>query len=266
MLLQLPTNIMHIPHIFIVEDSEYNQVLFAKMLDQLGYSCSTTGDVVHLLKLLELSVPNLILIDMDMTSMDGFEIIQLIRSGNTGADKNVPVIASTNKLTESLQAKFSETGFSGWILKPFTKQTLKVKIDLIFDSLLRNPSEQEETKKTGSDVEEPMYSLKYLLEGSDGDEEFLKMMIGMFVESTPSAIQSMHNGLAQSDWDKIRQEAHKLRSHLRYFGMIQAAILTEEIERTATHNPGELILKELIGKVDLICQTCVRQLSEEFHL
>ena len=92
------------------------------------------------------------------------------------------------------------------------------------------------------------------------------MMIGMFLESTPVAIQLMNEGLLQSDWDKIRQEAHKLRSHLRYFGMIKAALLTEEIERISANNPSEPVLKELIGKVDLICQKCMLQLREEFHL
>jgi CheY-like chemotaxis protein len=257
---------MHIPHIFVAEDSEYNQILFAKMLDQLGYSSSTAKDGKQLLQLLETSIPNLLLLDMEMPVMDGFEIIRLIRQGNTGADANLPVIALTGNYKESLQTSYKEAGFSDWISKPFSKQTLKDKIDTILNSPKINPADEQEIMSTDSSDEEPLYSLKYLREGSDGDEEFLKMMIGMFVESTPMAIQMMYDGLSKSDWDIIRQEAHKLRSHLRYFGMIQAAVLTEEIERTATHNPTEQILKELLGKVNLICQTCIHQLRAEFHL
>jgi CheY-like chemotaxis protein/HPt (histidine-containing phosphotransfer) domain-containing protein len=256
---------MHIPHIFVAENSEYNQILFAKMLDQLGYSTSTAGNGKQLLELLETSIPNLLLLDIEMPEMDGFEIIRMIRQGNTGADRNLPVVALINNYKESDASIYKEAGFSGWMAKPFTRLTLKEKVEIALTEKKNNPSDLPGNKEIIT-AEEPMYSLKYLREGSDGDEEFLKMMIGMFLESTPIAIQLMNEGLLQADWDKIRQEAHKLRSHLRYFGMIKAALLTEEIERTSANNPSEPILKELIGKVDLICQTCMLQLREEFHL
>jgi CheY-like chemotaxis protein len=255
---------MHIPHIFIAEDSEYNRILFSKMLDQLGYSSTTAMDGKQLIDLLVSSVPSLLLLDIEMPGMDSLEFMRSIRQGETGADRELPVIALTGNYKESLPAKYKEAGFSGWISKPFTRQTLKDKIEPFINSMNNNSS--LETKRTAPDSEETLYSLKYLREGSDGDEEFLKTMIGMFVESTPAAIQAMRDGLLRSDWDIIRQESHKLRSHLRYFGMIKAAVLTEEIERTATNNPTEQILGELLEKVDLICQTCIRQLSEEFHL
>jgi len=257
---------MHIPHIFVAENSEYNQILFAKMLDQLGYSTSTAGDCKQLLELLETSKPTLILLDTEMPDLDGFEIIHMIRQGDTCAELDLPVIALTSNYKESLAVKFKEAGFSGWLAKPFTKQTLKENVEIIINAPKIINTDPPGSGKTSPTSEEPLYSLKYLQEGSDGDEEFLKMMIGMFIESTPIAIQLMHEGLQQSDWDKIRQEAHKLRSHLRYFGMIKAALLTEEIERISTKNPEDQSLKELIGKVDLICQACIRQLREEFHL
>lgn len=117
-----------------------------------------------------------------------------------------------------------------------------------------------------SNPEKPIYSLQYLRESSDGDEEFLKTMIGMFLESTPIALNVMKDSLDQADWETMRQSAHKLRSHLRYFGMIEAAELTEEIERVATKNPEGQALSVLINKVTLICELCMRQLSKEFHL
>lgn len=255
---------MHIPHIFIAEDSEYNRILFAKMLDQLGYSSTTVGNGEQLLELLDSTISNLILLNIDMPGMDCLEFVRSVRQGQTGADCELPVIALTSNYKESLPSKYKEAGFSDWIAKPFSKQTLKDKIEPFINNI--DPSDLKATKEVNPTAEEPLYSLKYLRDGSDGDEEFLKSMIAMFVESTPVALNSMKEGLLQSDWDRIRQEAHKLRSHLRYFGMIKAAVLTEEIERTATNNPTELVLKELLEKVDLICSSCIRQLSEEFHL
>lgn len=117
-----------------------------------------------------------------------------------------------------------------------------------------------------SDPEKPIYSLQYLRESSDDDEEFLKTMIGMFLENTPVALKVMKDSLDRSDWETMRQTAHKLRSHLRYFGMIEAAELTEEIEHIATKNPEGQDLSVLLDKVVLICQHGMRQLSEDFHL
>jgi HPt (histidine-containing phosphotransfer) domain-containing protein len=117
-----------------------------------------------------------------------------------------------------------------------------------------------------STPEKPVYSLEYLREGSDGDEEFMVTMVGMFLESTPLALSTMSESLEQADWESIRQAAHKLRSHLRYFGIIEAAELTEEIERIATKNPEKQALSGLVEKVTSICNIGMRQLSEEFHL
>ena len=119
---------------------------------------------------------------------------------------------------------------------------------------------------TDSTPEKPVYSLQYLREGSDGDEEFMKTMVAMFMESTPIALQTMHDNLGNSDWESMRQAAHKLRSHLRYFGIIEAAELTEEIERIATKNPEKQFLSVLVGKVTTICEVGMRQLAKEFHL
>lgn len=118
---------------------------------------------------------------------------------------------------------------------------------------------------TDTTPEKPVYSLQYLREGSDGDEEFMKTMVDMFLESTPVAIKSLHDDLKKSDWEAMRQTAHKLRSHLRYFGIIEAAELTEEIERIATKNPEKQVLSVLVDKVTAICLVGMRQLSEEFH-
>jgi HPt (histidine-containing phosphotransfer) domain-containing protein len=117
-----------------------------------------------------------------------------------------------------------------------------------------------------STPEKPIYSLQYLREGSDGDEEFMKTMVAMFLESTPEALQVMQQSLEKDDWESIRQAAHKLRSHLRYFGIITAAELTEEIERTAAKNPEKEALSILIGKVTSICELGMRQLSADFHM
>ncbi len=117
-----------------------------------------------------------------------------------------------------------------------------------------------------SKPEKPVYSLQYLREGSDGDEEFMKTMIGMFMESTPLALKLMQDSIGVADWETIRQSAHKLRSHLRYFGIIEAAELTEEIERNAAKNPDKQVLTTLVGKVTSICQLAMRQISSEFHL
>lgn len=119
---------------------------------------------------------------------------------------------------------------------------------------------------TDSTPEKLVYSLQYLREGSDGDEEFMKTMVDMFLESTPIALKAMHDDLGKSDWESIRQTAHKLRSHLRYFGIIEAAELTEEIERIATKNPEKQVLSVLVSKVTSICVVGMRQLSSEFQL
>lgn len=121
---------MRAPYIIVAEDSEYNQLLFAKMLEQLGYTSDCVGDGEKLIRLLETSSPDLILLDIEMPIMNGIEAIIKIRGGKSGAAYNIPIIALTGYDDESILKKINDSGFSDYLRKPVTRNMLKEKIDL----------------------------------------------------------------------------------------------------------------------------------------
>lgn len=121
---------MHVPYIIVAEDCEYNQLLFSKMLEQLGCTSDCVCDGEKLISLLSTSSPDLILLDIEMPVMNGFEAIRHIRKGNDGTKSNIPIIALTGYGDNSFLEKINDSGFSGYLRKPVTREMLKEKISL----------------------------------------------------------------------------------------------------------------------------------------
>jgi CheY-like chemotaxis protein len=132
-LLVTTSDSMHVPYIIVAEDCEYNQLLFGKMLQQLGYTSDCACDGEELIRLLRTSSPDLILLDIEMPVMNGFEAIRQIREGNSGTENNIPIIALTGYDDDSILKKINDSGFSDYLSKPVTRKMLKEKIDLFLN-------------------------------------------------------------------------------------------------------------------------------------
>jgi signal transduction histidine kinase len=105
------------PDILIVEDSEYQLQMLADMLEGAGYSVRPCNDGALALRSIEFKKPDLILLDIILPDVDGYEICRLLKNRET--TKDIPVIFITLKTEPEDIVKAFEAGGVDYITKPY---------------------------------------------------------------------------------------------------------------------------------------------------
>ncbi|MCL2069478.1 MAG: response regulator [Treponema sp.] len=112
--------------IFIVDDNDTNLMAAKTALDGI-YKTYALPSAAKMFKLAEKILPDLILLDIDMPEMDGFQAIQVLRSDNKL--KSIPVIFLTAKEDEATEKQGLEMGALDFIRKPFSQPVLIERIE-----------------------------------------------------------------------------------------------------------------------------------------
>ena len=112
------------PHILVAEDNPVNQELMAAQLELLGYTAEYADNGVEALKLWNIGEFQLLLTDIRMPEMDGYELIRTIR-GNQSDNASHPIIAVTANAMKTDIDKCLETGASDVLSKPFSLEALQ---------------------------------------------------------------------------------------------------------------------------------------------
>jgi CheY-like chemotaxis protein len=115
------------PKILIVEDNEINRDMLSRRLERTGYSVVTALDGEQGYSLAQSEKPDLILMDISLPTMDGWEVTQLIKANK--ATRHIPIIAVTAHVLVGDRAKAAAVGCSDYDTKPIDFERLCQKIE-----------------------------------------------------------------------------------------------------------------------------------------
>lgn len=110
--------------ILLVDDSKMNCMIVQKFLESEEMFCTTAGNGAAALELLENQDFDMILTDLKMPRMDGYEFIQRLQAKGSVKHRTTPVIALTGSLYGQEGQELLKKGFSGYLLKPFGPEQL----------------------------------------------------------------------------------------------------------------------------------------------
>ena len=115
------------PKILLVEDNDVNRDMLRRRLERVGYSVITALDGEQGYSLARLEQPDLILMDVSLPTMDGWEVTELLKSNQV--TRHIPVIAVTAHVLVGDRAKALEVGCSDYDTKPIDFGRLCHKIE-----------------------------------------------------------------------------------------------------------------------------------------
>ncbi|MCA6438472.1 MAG: Hpt domain-containing response regulator [Sediminibacterium sp.] len=218
--------------ILIAEDDFVNQKLITHSLNTTGVIFDIAGNGQEALDMLKKARYDLILMDINMPEMDGFEATEIIRRD---IDKEIPIIAMTGWSSRTEGDKFAKTGMNGVLSKPFGLEALFKTLNEVLEPVTNSvtPEASEEIpiqaapviqntppKPIQPPVEKsiamkmPEVDLEMLNELAEGDNEYKATIINMFLEGMPESIQKMETNLADKDWENMYKSAHYAKSSL----------------------------------------------------
>jgi two-component system, cell cycle response regulator DivK len=113
--------------ILMVEDTEDNRQIIRDLVSAVGYELIEAADGAEGLAMAEREKPDLILMDIQLPIMDGYETTRRIKANP--ALKHIPVIAVTSYALSGDEAKTREAGCDAYVAKPFSPRQLLAKIN-----------------------------------------------------------------------------------------------------------------------------------------
>ena len=201
---------MKVIRVLLIDDDKIQLNLTAAMLKQHGIDAVCCEQLEQLIEQLRSSVFDVLLTDIQMPAINGFDLVKLLRASNIPQAKTIPVIAVTAR-SEMDKAALHEHGFAGCLHKPFTVKELLLTVN-------EGQLSADEAHIT-EDMGTVGINFSALTAFSEDDPEAAYSIIHTFIEETGKNVERMQQALNEKEVDGIAAMAHKL---LPLFTMIGA--------------------------------------------
>lgn len=248
--------------ILIAEDDFVNQKLISHSMQTTGAVFDIVGNGREAIEHLMMGTYDLIMMDINMPEMDGFEATEYIRKN---MKLKTPIIAMTGWSSKDDNNKFEEIGMNGTLAKPFG-------LDILYKTLYEALINVKSTggSEGGEEVlidETPHVDLSLLNELSESDSEYKKTIIQMFLDSMPETIQQIEEAFAIKDYDTLAKAAHYAKSSLSVINVEDLRALVAKIEMNCKKNENldelEALVKRVKVKYNLVVQVLLDELKKD---
>jgi CheY-like chemotaxis protein len=184
------------------------------------------GNGIEALASLEISVPDLILMDVQMPEMDGLETTRRIREDSRFA--SVPILALTAHVLPEERQMCEKVGMNDYVPKPFKPGELKERV-LFWARERQRPLESPTTADPSEDppvlLEEFRRSMR-----EAGIESVVGPAIEAYLSETPGRMEALDDAVAAGDMVAVRREAHGMKSGSKNIRADRFGDLLEQLE------------------------------------
>jgi CheY-like chemotaxis protein/HPt (histidine-containing phosphotransfer) domain-containing protein len=260
---------LHGKRILIVDDELYNRKLLRNMLQAWDTVITECADGEEALQEVSGNEYDLVLLDLRMPKMDGFQTRKAIQQ--LGPEKAaIPVIALTAALTHEERVSMLEDQWKGVLLKPLKVKDLAQCLQPLFNSEaapapalngVNGHKAEQETALNGDEV----ISLEPLREISGNDRKFYLDMLKTFLRTTRDGIDAINQTSKIKDWEGMAEAAHKIASPVRHVQANEVYEMLKQLEREGRANTiGQSInqqITQLNQSVDRILQIIDREIE-----
>ncbi len=258
-------------NILLVEDNILNQVLAKKVLTDWNWKVDLAENGVIAVKKAKEKDFDIILMDIQLPEMDGYEATRYIRSKFPQPKCNVPIMAMTAHAISSEEEKCANAGMNGYISKPFNQKVLYSKILSIVHPNKKNSnlSTSVNNHQTNGNMENSQkhIDLTYLKQLSNGDTKFINEMLSLFIDQTPDMLANMSKYLQAADWKSLSSAAHKMKPSIMFVGLKEIEATVRLVENYASEQVNTEQIPSMLNKIDTVCKEAIVELkAEKEHL
>ncbi|OPX22954.1 MAG: hypothetical protein B1H02_05515 [Candidatus Latescibacteria bacterium 4484_107] len=221
------------PRILLAEDNAINQKLAILLLEKKGWRVAAASDGKEALQALESESFDLILMDVQMPIMGGFEATEAIRKKENGTGAHIPIVAMTANAMKGEREKCLEAGMDDYVAKPINAKELYATIERMMDGRPQPPAGLEPAGGSDNPREVARLDLSTVIDAVDGDKELLKELAESFVEDSTGQLEELRESLELGDAEQIGRKAHRLKGAVGNFGAKAAYNLAYELETRA---------------------------------
>ncbi len=238
--------------ILLAEDNAVNRTLATALLERRGHTVLATENGREALDALERESVDLILMDVQMPVMDGFEAIRAIRTKEQRTGAHLPIIALTAHAMKGDRERCLAAGADEYVTKPIRIAELLAAMNRVNTGTVgAAPVEQPanpEVVSSGMDM-------AAALERVEGDRDLLDEIARLFAEECPSTMEAIRQALDARDARAVEMIAHRLKGSALSLGapkVSQAASELEQHVRTGGLEGAPQLIESLTREVGLL--------------
>jgi CheY-like chemotaxis protein len=244
----------------VAEDTPFNQKFIMRLLDRWGHQAVLVENGLQVLEALDTKTFDLVIMDVRMPEMDGYEASRKIRESEKTNGGHIPIIAITAHAIKGDRERCLEAGMDEYVSKPISS-------DKLFD-IIETLAEGKPPGIAGTGPEANTlisFDKQTLIDAFDHDWGFFKEVVDLFVSDYPRMMVDIRQAFKTGDTDALIRTAHSLKGMLSLFNAQAAAqktIKLQELGKQGEFSKIENEIEALSGELSMLKST-LQELVEE---
>ena len=236
--------------ILLVEDDVLNIKLIEHLFSDYGMNADIALNGKQAIELLEINDYELILMDIELPDMNGYETTAYIREKLL---LNTPIIALTAHALAGERKKCIDAGMNDYLSKPINANKL---FESIYETLQSSISNHLNHIKQ-------VTNLQNLKETMNGKETAIKEMLDYLLQQVPIYLAELTEAISNTNFVNIAKLAHKIKSAILIMGATQLEPLLTEIEEKAKNNSSIEEIITLNKELNDHCDVAIIEIKTE---
>jgi CheY-like chemotaxis protein len=219
--------------ILVAEDTHFNQKFIQRLLERWGHDAVVVENGRQVIERLSETAFDLILMDVQMPIMDGYEAARAVRAAESGKDKEhrIPIVAMTAHATKGDREQCLAAGMDDYLSKPISSGKLLDILKRFANEKYGAPVPTKVHDAVDVTHEPPIKIDKQLLRDAfDQDWEFFREIVDLFMIDFPRMIDLLRETLKAGDAAAFSRNAHAVKGMVRLFQAEEAAMMAQSLE------------------------------------
>jgi signal transduction histidine kinase/DNA-binding response OmpR family regulator len=221
--------------ILLAEDNPVNQMVAVRLLEKMGHTVMVAANGRDAVLMSAEQEFGLVLMDVQMPEMGGFEATQTIRERETSTHKHIPIIAMTAHAMKGDREQCLAVGMDGYIAKPIRPPELYAEIE----RFTRGP-DSAAPKVTSSHLDDCI-DWHTAWANLEGDRNLLSELALLFLDDLPQQMEAIHRAVEKKQGRDLERLAHRLKGSVGNFAARPASEAALHLEKVARQGGFEQV-------------------------
>ena len=246
--------------ILLVEDNKTNQLLAKTRLERWKCKVDIANNGIEGVKKAQQKIYDLILMDIQMPVMDGYEAAKIIKNDISKKASRIPIIAMTAYATNVDINRAKKAGMDDYIFKPFKpKELYNILEKYGTPSKERNLKYANDVNVDAETKSIKHIDLKFLYEETQRESSILILLIESFLKDLEEFFEVVGNEFKNKNWKALYEATHKIKPSITMFGISEM----EPIIHLLTRKFKEEKELEDVGTLLNSCKQIFKNVKEE---
>jgi two-component system sensor histidine kinase/response regulator len=197
--------------VLLAEDNPVNQRLVVKLMEKQGHTIILTGNGKEALAALERGHFDVVLMDVQMPEMGGFEAATIIREREKVTGAHMPIVAMTAHALKGDRERCLESGMDAYVSKPIQSRLLFEAITSVVPASVPEANVPERPVPEETRPATVVFNSEGALAMLDGDTELFVELVKLFMTESVELLDQIRDAIERHDAELLERAAHSLK-------------------------------------------------------